>query len=315
MQKNLLAISGGGLISALLWAGAPNAAGNLMIFAYLAPLPVMVIGLGWGPGLGALSIVTGFVLALFFSNLVFGALYGLIIGLPSWIMIRLAMIDRRMPDGSVAKLAAGPILGRFSGFAAGFLLIVALAHLGTEGGFQGAVEGYLDQIMTDRFHLLGAAQRGEFADLLHPFFPALLIILWLAIVVLNTVVAQTVLTRAGKNNRQTPAYAHLQIQEWSYWALVCTAAVSLIGSGGLEYLARNMVMVLGVPFFFAGLAVLHVLVRRLPASGAILMGFYMILFIFGWAALLTAALGFFEPWTNLRRRFGYGPGPRKEEEE
>ena len=32
------------------------------------------------------------------------------------------------------------------------------------------------------------------------------------------------------------------------------------------------------------------------------------------AALLTAALGYFEPWTNLRGRLEYGPGTRKANE-
>ncbi len=293
MQKDLLAISGGGLISALLWSGAPSAAGSMMILAYLAPLPVMVVGLGWGPGLGALAIVIGFGLALLFSNLVFGALYGLIIGLPSWVMLRLATSASALPGGGVAKLAAGAILGRFAGFAAGFLVLAAIAHLGAVGGFQGAIEGYLDQIMADRFRLLAEAQRREIANLLQPIFPAMVVSLWMIIVVLNAIIAQAALSRAGRNNRQTPAYARLQIPEWSYWTLVLTATVALLGSGELEYIARNMVVVLVVPFLFAGLAVVHVLARRLPAPGAVLIGFYLILFIFGWAALLMAALGFF----------------------
>ncbi|MDP6173563.1 MAG: DUF2232 domain-containing protein [Rhodospirillales bacterium] len=303
------------MISALLWAGAQGGAGSLMMLGYLAPLPVMVVGLGWGPGLGALAILVGFVLALLFSKLFFGILYGVIVALPSWIMLRLAMVDRVMPDGSQAKLAAGPILGRFSAFAAGFLLLAALAHLGTQGGFQGAVEGYLDKFVANGFPTTEIVKRRELINFLLPFFPAMSIGMWMLIVVLNTVIAQTFLGRVGKNVRETPAYTQLQVPQWSYWLFAGTALVSLFASGGLEYLASNMVFILAVPFLFAGLSAAHTLARRMPSPGAILTGFYIILLVFGWAALFVMVVGFFEPWMNLRGRFGQGPGPQEEEEE
>jgi hypothetical protein len=57
-----------------------------------------------------------------------------------------------------------------------------------------------------------------------------------------------------------------------------------------------------VPLCLAGLAVLHIAVRRLPSPGIVLIGFYTVAAVFGWPLLIAAVVGLLENWLGLRRR-------------
>ncbi len=88
-----------------------------------------------------------------------------------------------------------------------------------------------------------------------------------------------------------------------------SAADALLGPGELEYIGRNLVIILAVPFFFLGLAVIHALARRAVPMAMLLAVFYFVfyglLLFTGWAAMMAvAAIGLIEQWGGgLRRRF------------
>ena len=72
-------------------------------------------------------------------------------------------------------------------------------------------------------------------------------------------------------------------------------------------------MVLWLPFFFAGLAVVHAICRRIGARTAVLVVFYVFLVLFTWPAVLVAGLGLVDHWLGFRRRLR-APGSKQEEE-
>lgn len=309
MQRDLTATAIGGLISALLWAGALTEMGNLRIYAGLAPLPLLVVGLGWGSGMAGLAVATGFVLALIFSTTLAGGIYGLAVALPAWVLVHQALSDRKLPGGGTAKPNAGQLLARITAFAAGFLLLVALVHFDAEDGFRGAVEAFTRRIVQHRFHMLPVPVQDELTGILIGFLPALSVWIWLLMLVMDGVIAQAIVKRLNQNRRPTPAYAQLEVPEWCYWAFVAATAVTLGAPENIAYVARNLVLVLAIPFFFIGLGVVHLATRRSPASRAFLAFFYLILFIFfGWIAIIVTAFGFFERWAGLRRRHGASAG-------
>jgi hypothetical protein len=61
-----------------------------------------------------------------------------------------------------------------------------------------------------------------------------------------------------------------------------------------------------VPYFFAGLGVLHFLSRRHPAGVLLLFLCYMILILlslfFKWPTIAVAMVGVLDQWTDLRHR-------------
>ncbi|HRK95387.1 MAG TPA: DUF2232 domain-containing protein, partial [Rhodospirillales bacterium] len=100
--------------------------------------------------------------------------------------------------------------------------------------------------------------------------------------------------------------------DWLAWPLVGAAAVSLVTGGDVQYLARNVAMILATPYFFLGLTVVHAFARRSAAKPALLSGFYVILVVFTLVVgAIVAGLGMIEQWVGLRERIA-APVARKE---
>ena len=76
-------------------------------------------------------------------------------------------------------------------------------------------------------------------------------------------------------------------------------------------LALNAAIVLLVPFFFAGLAVVHAFAGGRQARTLLLMVFYFFLLVSGWPIAMVVGLGVIEQWAGLRRRFSR-TGPDQE---
>jgi hypothetical protein len=83
----------------------------------------------------------------------------------------------------------------------------------------------------------------------------------------------------------------------------------LIGPGDVGYTGRNLALALAFPHFLLGLAVVHGLANRTPQPRALLVGFYVVLFISAWALLAVAAVGVLEHWIGIRNRLPGGPPP------
>jgi hypothetical protein len=77
-------------------------------------------------------------------------------------------------------------------------------------------------------------------------------------------------------------------------------------SGPASDMAAQGVLVMLVPYLFAGLAVLHGLVARHGRGKGWLIAVYALLGIIPQAALLLAGLGLVDTWIDFRRRLGGG---------
>jgi hypothetical protein len=194
------------------------------------------------------------------------------------------------------------------------LLAAAMATANTEGGLEGWVGAFVERILGGRLSVGGGPERTVFVDRLTPLFPAITALSWLVMVVINAALAQSLLTRAGKNLRPVVNYAHTTLPEWFYWMFVAVAAAALLASGSIEYLTRNLAVIFVAPFLFIGLGVLHTMSRRVSAPGLALTAIYVFLILFSWAGVFVAGLGYLEPWARLRDRFKKPPGTDTEEE-
>jgi hypothetical protein len=90
-------------------------------------------------------------------------------------------------------------------------------------------------------------------------------------------------------------------------------AAATVLPGGIGFLALNVALVLSLPFGLAGLSVVHAFASRQTAKVALLVGFYLFLFLFGWPILFLIGLGVIEQWIGLRRRWAR-VGPDQEDE-
>lgn len=291
-----------------------------VVLGYVAPLPLFLIGLGLGTAYGAVGGISGGILAGLLgvlvtstSGMLTAAGFLLVNAVPAWLAVRQVLQSQAAPDGSIRWRSPGWALAGIAVF--GTVCLVAIAFLTWgEGADLGAeVAAYLDQILRIMAPNLSEDQVGMLVRTVAPLFPGLVIAWWVVMLAANGVIAQSVLVRMGRNVRPSERLQDLRLPDWLSWLFVAAAAVALVAGGDVDYVARNALAVLAVPFLFLGLAVVHVLARRTPYPVPILVIFYFILVVSGWAAFGVAGIGMIEQWAGVRRRLA-GPQSGQENE-
>ena len=305
MSKEVLSAIGAGLASAV--AAIAFLSGTFMAlgFVYLAPLPMLMAGLAYGPRAAGISALVGTIALSVFGGSMVAVTFAVIHGLPVWVIVKLALTQGLGRTGASGQAAVnwmppGEIVSAMVLFTAVALVTAAFAVEDNE--LSVFVAEHLGQVLGQMAPGLSATDRGRTAQAMTPLFPGAVATIWVAMAAINTVIAQGCLVRIGRNQRPSPSYVGLQLPGWTSWPLVIIAALALVGQGEWEYIGRNLTMVLALPYFFLGLAVFHTLARQVSATKPVLVVFYLVIVISVWAALVVAGIGIVEQWFGLRNR-------------
>jgi len=274
----LSAISGGGLGMAL---------------AYLTPLPLLLIGLAFGPTFCLISSLIG-AMVVAVAGLAAVPAY-LAIGVLPALLVTIAAVSRQQSSG-----------GLLVTIAAGAVLVLCLLGAALPVGDQG-IEVWLKSQAEPMIEagLPGSSPevKATLAGLWVAVMPAMVGAAWFAMTVAAGVIAQWAVTRAGYARRSTPDYADLRLPWWLAPAAAAAGAASLMIGGDAGFLSRNAAIVLLLPYLMAGLADLHGILRRRP-NGVLLLGLFYGLFfaLFGWAAVAVTAWGVVRSHVRSRRQ-------------
>jgi Predicted membrane protein (DUF2232) len=297
-----LAAAGAGLFSAVFHATLLTGSLGAVIFAYLAQLPLFLVGLWLGAGAAALAAAVAVAVLVVISGFVFALAYVAANALPAVVITWLAQHNRRTADGHVEWLPAGLLVAWLVGLTAAAFLIICLALSGPAGGAEGLVRRFIEaglQALTAQE--LDPEIVSATAAALARFFPGVAAASWMAMTIANGVLAQGLLARFGCNLRPSPKMAEIDLPSWLRPALAI-AALGAFFPGTAGFLGGNLVVIFVVAFALAGLGVIHALVASLSSRGLLLGATYALLFLFGWPIVIAALLGLAEPWLNLRRR-------------
>lgn len=314
MAPTLLLAACGGLASAVLYMSALVGSTGALILVYLAPLPLMVLGLG----LGLASILLGGVAAAAGIAVVAGPVAGLAYAatnlLPALVVVRQALLTRTGPDGNLEWYPPGLLMAWLTALGVAMLVAGALFSADGADGLEGRVRDFLSGSLGSALGIAGTpdAKTRSVIDLVISVFPAMAVASWLVMAVVNGILAQGLLMRFGRNRRPPMRMADLALPPAVTVALAAAGVLAVVADGQLGYAALNAVVVLTVPFFFAGLAVVHAGAQGRKARGPILVGFYGLLLLFQWPIPLVVGLGLMEQWVGLRRRLAR-PGPDQED--
>ena len=312
MSKNALFAVAAGVASAVaamaFVAGVPGA----MLLIYAGPLPVMLAGLGFGFQQALLAAATGTLASALAIGGHGALLYAVGHALPALLVVGLAL--RSWPEN-------GPETRRWypHGHIAAWLALLAAALLAAAGiwlagddGFRATVNDHITRGLGALLPQLGEPDRQRLLAGMSGLFPGWIGTSWAIMAVVNAIAAETILARSDRAIRPKPAWGEdLSLPDWLSWALVGAAVLALIGTligpGDVGYMGRNLALVLALPYFLLGLAVVHGLVHRTQQPRAILVGFYVVLFVSAWALLAVAAIGVLEHWIGLRSQMPGGP--------
>lgn len=298
----LIAIGGGTLSAAMSTAALSGSLAGAAL-AYFTPLPLLMAGLALGLTSAMVAGVAGVIIVGIFGGALAAVLYGGIHVVPSWLVVRHALLQG--PAASAGQgdgQRLGSILGRLAALS-GAAVAVTLLFAGAGEGAEESVRGFLDTTLTVAMPHLGEDDRNTLVATIAPFFVGGCGATWQIMIVVNAVLAQSLLSSRGRNLRPSPRWSAIQLPDWVAWPLVAAAAVALVAPGDLQFVARNLVLVFAVPYFILGLAVVHSLARRTAAKGMFLASFYIMLALFFiGAAVAVAGLGVIEHWFGVRRR-------------
>ncbi|MFD0934691.1 hypothetical protein ACFQ12_05755, partial [Methylobacterium trifolii] len=127
MVQNLGIGIGAGLVSALLFGVLLKATPLAIVLYLLAPLPILIVGLGWSHKAALAAAVSGsLALALVVSPFL-GLGFAAYLAVPAWWLAYLAMLGRAGPDGGIEWYPVGRLLGWVGATAA--LAFIAIAFL------------------------------------------------------------------------------------------------------------------------------------------------------------------------------------------
>lgn len=316
MASALITALGGGALSALFYLSVLTGSAGALILAYLAVCPLFLVGLSLGPT--ACLLAGGFASALVVlgtDDMMSAATYIVSCALPVALVVRQALRARPAPDGTIQWYPPGRLVMELTGYGIAGFLGAALLTLDQPGGLKGEVEAFL--ALGFQALIKGAGPDGPFdpqtlAGDVAPVFPAMVIVSWLVMTVVNAALAQGVLTRFHRNRRPGMRMADVDLPHWAPLALAGTGVLAVTMADTVGFLAVNAAIILLVPFFFAGLGVVHAFAQSKTATVPIVLSVYLCMFLFGWPVALMVGLGVAEQWIGLRRRIAEA-GPRQED--
>lgn len=294
---------GAGVASATLFASLLTGSLGAFLLAYLAPLPLLAIGLSLGPGGAAIAGVTASVLlALVGGSVVFAVVFALANAGPVLFIARQAALNRPDGKGGIEWYPVGTILAWLGGLAALSVAAVGLLIASGPEGF----EGYANAVIAPGLAQLtgtglSADQLKAASHAVAQVFPGLVAVSWLLMLSINGALAQGLLARFKFNRRPTPDIARLELPDWIPGATVI-AAIGALMPGLAGFFGANLLLVAASVCAFLGLAVVHSHVRRWNHAALWLTAMYIFMFVFTWPALLLCLLGMAEPWLKLRAR-------------
>ncbi len=300
-----------GVTSALMAASSGTLISLLLFF--LAPLPLMVVAMGWGPISAAIG---GSAAALGLGALIGldrGAAYGVSVALPACWLGYLALLGRPQSETATThRDAAGtpdldwyPV-GRILLWTAGFAALTTAVGMFSLGRDADTIIAGLRQ----EFQLVAAqgddpsfsGQLESGIDAMLRLVPAAAGMLAMLTLTLNVWLAGRIALISGRLRRPWPDLKSAALPPLALLAF--GIAIGLGFSGGLvAMLAQTAAAVLIIVYALIGFAVIHTLTSALKYRGIWLCCSYAIMTVTVWPILAVVLLGLADSLFGLRRRY------------
>jgi len=302
-----------GAASALMFASIISGALISLLLFYLAPLPLMVAALGWGP----LSAAIGGIAAAIGLGAMFGLPYCIafvvMVGLPAWWLGHLALLGRPIANTVAPADGAAPAaptlewypVGRILLWIAGFAVLTTMGTLLTLGTDAATITSMMQHGLLRILDPNGTASAGEieqWVDALVKIAPAAAAIVAMMTLTLNLWLAGRITATSGRLHRPWPDLKTAALPPMTLAAM--SAAIAFCFIGGLAALtAQTLAAALTMAYALVGFAVLHTLTLTLKHRALWLSCTYAVVVVFSWPLLAMAALGLADAVFGLRQRY------------
>ena len=285
---------------------------SLLLF-YLAPLPLMVAAIGWGPlsaGIGGIAAACG--LGVTFG-LPYCIAYALMVALPAWWLGHLVLLGRPAAIGASPGDGAAPAaadlewypVGRILLWISGFVALTTFGALLTWGTDAATINGALRDGLLRLVSALGEPVSSETEPVIEAVVvvvPVVASIVAMPILTLNLWLAARIAATSGRLHRPWPDLKTVALPPMTLVALCI--AVALCFSGGLSaMLAVVVTSALMMAYALTGFAVLHTVTQTLRSRAFWLGSTYAVVVMFVWPVLAMVVLGLADAVFGFRQRY------------
>ena len=312
-----------GCASALMYASVVSGVPVSLLLFCLAPLPLMVAALGWGP----LSATVGGIAAAAalgaLLGLPFCVVFAFTVGVPAWWLGHLVMLGRPIPNSGSGNGAvqAAPVLewypiGRILLWIAGFAALTTIASLFMLGTDAVAITGALRELFVQAIQTMGqrdaipSSESDRLIDIMVTIVPITVAIMATTILTLNLWLAAKITATSGRLHRSWPDLKRTEMPPMTLVAL-CVAIALCFAGGLLAIMAQIGTAALMMAYALTGCAVLHTLTLGLKSRLLWLSCTYAVAAMTGgWpVALAMVVLGLADAVFGFRERYMRGRPP------
>ena len=318
MQFAIIGI-GAGVAAALLFASVTSGIWLSVPLFYLAPLPIMIAGLGWSHWAALIASLTGAITlgTVFGVVFLFAFLAGA--GVPAWWLGYLAMLAR--PAGNNGQHEAAlewyppGRLVVWAAFLAALLVIAAIPNFGMDAeSFRAGLRSALNTILRAEtgtpagapMNLPGKTDR--LIEFLVSAIPLAAAVLATITNLFNFWLAARVVKFSGRLARPWPQLSSMNFPPLLTAALALAIILSFV-DGLLGIVAGIISASLLLAYGVLGFAVLHAITQGLQIRTVVLGLAYAAVFLIGWPILALCLLGLVDTALDLRGRVARKRGP------
>jgi hypothetical protein len=297
-----------GCASALMFASIISGALISLLLFYLAPLPLMVAAIGWGP----LAAAIGGCAAAGSLGIIFGLNYciafALAFALPAWWLGHIALLGRPTTAASSPNAAPGiddlewyPV-GRILIWIAAFATLTTFGLMLTLGSDPATMTETLKRGLDQLLAASGVSADDHVIEALIVIMPICGIIGVFVVLALNLWLAAKIAATSGRLKRPWPDLTAMALPPLVLPALC--VAIALCFTGGLiALLAKLATSALMMAYALTGFAVLHTLTMALKSRAFWLGVAYVLVVLFMWPVLAMVALGLADAVFGFRARY------------
>jgi hypothetical protein len=313
MAQTILIGIGAGVAAALLFASLASGSLVAILLFYLAPLPILIAGLGWSHWAGLIAAICAAAsLAVVFGTFFFLAfLVG--IGLPAWWLGYLALLARpaEAPPGHLEWYPMGKIV-LWAAVIGALIVIASIPYFGTDAeSFRATLRNAIESALGVTKPVPGAdanANRLIDSDLLASLAPPMVASLTTIIQVVNLWLAARIVKISGRLPRPWPELAAISFPPLASVLLAAAVAGTFL-PGIVAIVSGVLAASLMMAYAILGFAVLHAATSGISSRPFVLGGAYAAVLIFGWPALILSVLGLADTALDLRGRAARKRGP------
>jgi hypothetical protein len=315
MKQIVLIGLGAGAAAALLFASILSGSVLSIILFYLAPLPILIAGIGWSH-LSALiaAVSAGAVLGTFFGWF-FCLAFCIGIGLPAWWLSYLTLLARPMPSGEVEWYPPGRIVVWCAIFGA-MVVVTTIPNFGwTQESFQTTLRTSLERVLRAQMRTpdgspleVPGADTQRLLDLLVVVTPLGIAVVSTVVNLFNVWLAARVVKVSGRLRRPWPELPAMQFAPQTPLLLGAAVAGSFMpGLGGIA--ASVLAVALFTAYAVLGFAVLHSVTVGVSGRPILLATAYCASTIVYWVAFGVALIGLADTAFDIRGRVSARRGP------